>query len=59
MFIQGHIEIIQDILDNHLPKNFFKFIDHPTDKKFLKNLFIGMQSKYIIVRPMNSGTLKF
>ena len=43
MFIQGHIEIIQDILDNHLPKGFFKFIDHPADKKTLKNLFIGLQ----------------
>jgi hypothetical protein len=43
MFIQGHIEIIQDILDNHLPKNFFKFIDDPIDKKLLKNLYIGLQ----------------
>lgn len=46
MFIQGHIEIIQDILDNYLPKNFFKFVDNltdNTDKKILKNLFVGLQ----------------
>lgn len=40
MFIQGHVEIIQDILDHHLPKRFFKFIDKD---KPLKNLFIGLQ----------------
>lgn len=43
MFIQGHIEIIEDLLENYLPKDFLKFITKDNPKKILKNLFIGLQ----------------
>ena len=37
MFISGHIEIIQDVIDNYLPKDFFP------NKQSIKDLFIGLQ----------------
>jgi hypothetical protein len=39
MFISGHIEIIKDLLDNHLPKDFFPL----KTKKSIKDLFIGLE----------------
>jgi len=43
MFISGHIEIIQDVIDNYLPPDFFNFNLRKKNKQLIKDLFIGLQ----------------